>query len=227
MFQDFHSFDPDADSKIPLKRTPIALFARGVLLVGQLLLSRHPMDCWIWLRSMISRRRPLSFLIPWLTFDAIRAIRPKISERWTIFEFGSGHSTLYWAELGAKVVSVENNHAWYELLLRNIRANSRAGIRLIFAGDKFSYVTSIDSCGEKDFDMVLVDGAFRRDCIIAAVRHVKAGGYLIVDNTDWHWFQEQPIEGIPEGWKRCVHPGYAPMMGHRSETTVWVRPESE
>jgi hypothetical protein len=33
-----------------------------------------------------------------------------------------------------------------------------------------------------------------------AIPHLKPGGYFIVKNTDWHWFKEKPLEGIPDKW---------------------------
>ena len=77
MFENKNFFYPSVDSKIPLKRTPFALIVRGFLLITNLLFSKHPADCWIWIRSMLTRRKPFEFPIPWLTFGAIRAISSK------------------------------------------------------------------------------------------------------------------------------------------------------
>jgi len=53
----------------------------------------------------------------------------------------------------------------------------------------------------------------------------KKRGLLIVDNTDRHWFRKNPIAGIPSDWKFEVFQGYAPMIGHRSETMLYRRPD--
>lgn len=225
MFEDAQAFDPARDSKVPLARSPIALMLRAVLLLGSLLFSAHPEDCWTWLRSMIARRRPLTLAIPWLTFDAIRAISPVVGPGCRIFEYGSGHSTLYWRKLAATVVSVENNEDWYNYLIRALGPEPD-GITVILAAHEEDYVTAISRYGSSDlFDIVLVDGAYRRDCIRTAIDHVKPGGLLVVDNTDWHWFRTTPIGEIPGNWTKTVYPGFAPMLGHETETSIWRRPQ--
>lgn len=90
--------------------------------------------------------------------------------------------------------------------------------------DEDPYVNSIRAHPPESFDLVLIDGLYRRACVYAAVPYVKPGGLLVVDNTDFHWTREDPIQGVPDNWQRTVYAGYAPMLGHGSETTVWVRP---
>ena len=67
--------------------------------------------------------------------------------------------------------------------------------------------------------------AVLRESVLAAIGWVAPGGMLVVDNTDWHWFREVPLQGIPRDWEQTAYPGYTPMLGHASETTVWVRPK--
>lgn len=226
-FSDPSSFDPSRDSKMTVRRGPFWLIVRGVAVLASLLCSRHPADAWVWMRSMKARRRPLSMALPWLTFDAIRVIRRQLRDKPRIFEFGSGHSTLYWLEIGASVVSVEDDSGWYVLLRDAINVRGHKDCTLVHAPTISSYVGAISAFAFDSFDLVLVDGAHRRDCVIAAVPYVKPGGLLVVDNTDWHWFLTAPIEGVPKSWTRVRYPGYGPMIGHRSETSVWQRPVRE
>ncbi len=222
-FEDRAKFDPLADSKVPLRRDPLALAARGAALAWSLLTSGHPGDLLLWLRTMLLRGRPLSHPVPWLTFDATRAICAALPLDARVFEFGAGNSTVFWARRTASVFSVEDNAGWMEMLNAKLKALRIANTHLVHATDKPSYVGTIDAWPDEHFDMVIVDGAFRRECAAAAVRHIKPGGLLVVDNTDWHWFRTEPIEGIPPHWERRAYPGYAPMMGHKSETTVFRR----
>lgn len=225
MFEDAKAFDPARDSKVPLARSPLALVLRAGWLLGSLLFSKHPEDCCTWLRSMIARRRPLTFPIPWLTFDAIRAISAAVGPDCRIFEYGSGHSTLYWRKLAATVVTVEHNEDWYNHL-RLALGTGQENITAVLATQEGPYVNAIRNYAPAYFDIVLVDGAYRRDCVSAAIAHVKPGGLLVVDNTDWHWFREVPIAGIPDDWSRTVYAGFAPMLGHKTETSIWRKPKS-
>lgn len=222
-FEDRTRFNPMVDSKVPLRRDPLALAGRALSLAWALLTSGHPGDLPTWLRTMLLRGRPLSYPVPWITFDATRAICAALPRDARVFEFGAGNSTVFWARRAASVCSVEDNAGWVDMLNAKLKALRIANTHLVHATDKASYVGTIDAWPDEHFDMVIVDGAFRRECAAAAVRHVKPGGLLVIDNTDWHWFRTEPIAGIPPQWERTAYPGYAPMMGHKSETTVFRR----
>jgi hypothetical protein len=199
---------------------------RGAAMTAQMLFSRHPGDLMKWLRSMAQRSRRLAFPLPWVTFDATRAIEEHLPVHARVFEFGAGNSTVYWAGRGAQVWSVEGDREWFDLLQHHVNAKGLGSVKLQYAADPAAYTGAISGLGVESFDMVVVDGAFRRDCVLAAISHVKPGGMLVVDNTDWHWFREDPIKGVPDDWRREIFPGFAPMIGHRSETTVYFRPSA-
>ena len=224
MFVDLSAFDPDRDAKVPLKRTPLALAMRFACLTFELLFSRHSGDYFVWLRSMYSRRVPLSYPVPWITFDATRKILKHITTSSTMFEFGAGNSTLYWARRVASICATENHRGWLEMLRSKIETQQIRNVQLLHGDSEASYVETIAQWPHDYFDVVVVDGAYRRDCVRQAIAHVKPGGLLVVDNTDWHWFREQPLGHVPRDWKCTAYPGYAPMMGYKSETTIYVRP---
>lgn len=226
MFEDRDSFNPSRDAKVPLRRTPLSIIVRGALLLGNLTFSRHPFDALVRLRSMAAPKRALSYPVPWLTFGAIRTISARLSTESMVFEYGAGHSTLYWAKLGARVFSVEGNEQWYDILKAFLDAHPDYQIQLFFETEKARYIEAIEKAHVGSFDVVIIDGAHRRACVQAAVSFVKPGGLLVVDNTDWHWLEQRPLGGIPHEWVKSVYNGYAPMLGHRSETTIWQRPAS-
>ena len=222
LFQDHAQFDPGRDGRVPWRKDPLHLMLRMVCMAGIMLFSRHPGDLLMWAKSMVKRRRPLSLPLPWLTFDAIRQINQYLGHGKRIYEYGSGHSTLYWAGLGSEVHSVEDNPGWFELAQQKISSLKNVTVRL--AQNEAAYVGSINEVNG-DFDVVLVDGAYRLACIDAAVPRGRPGGILVVDNTDWHWFDDVDSH-IPAGWRKTVFAGCAPFIGYPSQTTVWVRPDA-
>lgn len=225
MFEDKRAFNPAVNSKVPLKRTPAALALRLACLVCGMLFSRNPQDLAKWTRSMLSRRRPLRYAQPWFTFDATRAIRRRLPSTARVYEFGAGNSTIYWARHATSVCSVESNPQWVQLLTSKLAELALENVQVVAAVDQPGYVESIHSWPHEYFDLIVVDGDFRRECVLASIGHLKPGGMLVVDNTDWHWFRSEPLAGIPPAWLRLAYPGYAPLIGHKSETTLFVRPE--
>ena len=47
-----------------------------------------------------------------------------------------------------------------------------------------SYATFIDSFPDHSFDLIVIDGRARAACIQHAIRKVKKGGYLLIDNSE-------------------------------------------
>lgn len=221
LFQDPSRFDPSRDGQVPWRRDPISLSLRLLYMMVQMGVSRHPGDLIVWLRSMRHRRDPLSMALPWLTFDAIRVIDKHLVPGTRLFEYGSGHSTLYWAQRGIRVHSMEDHADWFEIA--RCKLSELPNAKVSFAPDEKGYVRGIDAV-DGDFDVVLVDGAFRMACIDAAVSRVRPGGLLVVDNTDWHWFTK--VDGhFPAEWRKRVFKGCAPFIGYPSQTTIWQKPK--
>jgi hypothetical protein len=217
--RDPDAFDPSKHGLVPFKRDPVSLLLRLVMNLAALLASDHPADAMIWLNSMVRRRKPLSLALPWITFDAVRFLKPRLTSQARIFEYGSGHSTLFWAESGVKeIYSVEDSEKWSRIVGDKLRSCSV--VHLIYKNDKQGYIHSIDMV-PGEFDIILVDGSYRRECAEAAIGRLREGGLLVVDNTDWHWYSDFDRH-VPSHWPRRDFPGFVPFLGYRSQTTAWI-----
>jgi predicted O-methyltransferase YrrM len=153
---------------------------------------------------------------PWLTFSAIRYLQGLISGR-RVFEFGSGMSTLWFAERCREVVSVESNPTWYEATSRKMQGLHN--VRLIFATSREDYIAAIERAGGL-FDLILVDGLYREQCIDLARTYLSPKGVLVVDNTD-------TIPGLSDQIKQRygnsdirTFRGWVPGNLHPNETTI-------
>src|SRR3954463_2256551 len=54
--------------------------------------------------------------IPWYTYPAIEYLKQLDFSTKNVFEFGAGQSTLFWAGRARRVVSVEDDAAWYQTI---------------------------------------------------------------------------------------------------------------
>jgi len=52
-------------------------------------------------------------ILPWISYDAIRAIQSHLRPTSRVLEFGSGMSTIWYALHAGTVYSVEDNEAWF------------------------------------------------------------------------------------------------------------------
>ena len=114
--------------------------------------------------------------IPWYTYPMIEYLESLDLSDLTIFEYGCGNSSLWWAKHAKKVVSVEDNREWYNKISSTLPGNAS----VILAEDRAAYVNTIDS----SFDLIIVDGSVRYQCCLKAVDHLSPGGAIILDNAD-------------------------------------------
>lgn len=118
--------------------------------------------------------------LPWFTFPAIEYLNQLDLATSSIFEYGCGNGSLYWAERAELVWSTESDADW----MKKITAVAPSNLNIIFAEDRTTYANSIRLAGKK-FDIIVVDGDFRLSCAQEAVSYLNPGGMIILDNADW------------------------------------------
>lgn len=155
--------------------------------------------------------------LPHIPFAAARFIEAGLlTLESRVFEWGSGGSTVWWAKRSGFFVSVENHPVWYAKVKAALKEHGvedkcehllRPKGRNGFA----SYVSAIDPY--ESFDIVFVDGRERAACLKRAVKKVKSGGYVVLDNPDTH----PPPRGLFKGWELYQFYGYGmePVSGSR------------
>lgn len=144
--------------------------------------------------------------MPWYTRPCLEVIDTWDFHGKNVFEYGVGYSSVWYKSRGALVMGVDVNERWFRFFVENV------GIGAMCKTDEESYCGAIDSCFT-DFDIVIIDGSFRDDCTEYALKHIKPGGNLILEN----WLQpeveefwpktEALIKGMPiEIYKEPDHP---------------------
>lgn len=119
--------------------------------------------------------------IPWYTYPAIEYIKQMDFSDKSVFEFGSGNSTIFWAKRCKKAVSIEDNKDWYEKVTPSLPSN----VEYKLVPEKADYVKSISKFAE-GFDIIIIDGNHRFDCTVEALKKLNSDGIIILDNSDWH-----------------------------------------
>lgn len=171
-----------------------------------------------WKRSF-DERRPLDGQgnpIPWYTYPAIEYLRNLQLNDCRVFEYGSGNSSLFWAERVKQVVAVENNPAWAD----EVRARNVSNLMVITAVDKDEYVNTPLRVGGR-FDIVIIDGRHRTDCAAVAADLVDDQGLIIFDNADW--YPKACILIRSKGWLQIDFSGLGPINPHAWTTSLFVR----
>ncbi|MDX1966448.1 MAG: class I SAM-dependent methyltransferase [Planctomycetaceae bacterium] len=200
-----------------------------------------------WLQTVWSSDSPLQRRHPWVTYPALSWLDQNVTPDMRVFEFGSGGSTLYFAERAAEVFSVEHDPEWHAAVCAALAADDLRNCRLqlieatsaqpgkpdLYAaerkpviGRRFeAYARAIDAHPDASFDLVIVDGWARLACIQHALPKIKPGGHLLLDNSEWPEFQS-----AHEHLRACTSQRFAglgPFGAQPWETTVWRMDQSQ
>ncbi len=122
--------------------------------------------------------------LPWISYDAIRFLESFLNHDKTVLEYGSGMSTIWYANHVGQVFSVEDSEPWYRKALQLLKATRQENIL-------YEFRTGVDYCAfmkdsGKRFDLIMIDGSDRAACAASALGLVKDGGIIYLDNSDKH-----------------------------------------
>lgn len=196
----------------------------------------------MWLRSLfaIYDSAQLQALdLPWWTFGAIDALKQLIAERGSlrVFEYGAGASTVWLARRGCKISSVEHDAQWYATFIDAVRQFAHVEVRLIEpgpAGDDvqyrserpgwqdYSFKTYVKSIDDLDgqFDLIVIDGRARTQCLQEAKRRLAPNGVIVFDNAGRKRYRsalEDPA------FKMVMHRGLAVSLPYPDATALIYR----
>lgn len=149
-------------------------------------------------------------IIPWIPLTAKIWLDKTLKPDMTLFEYGSGLSTLYFSSKVKNIVSIEHNRKWYNIFEKELKKNQITNCEYYlkepesfgtlnitknkaeyisntkeYRGFHFKeYVETIDIYPDHYFDIVFIDGRARIDCIKHSINKIKSGGFLILDNSE-------------------------------------------
>lgn len=112
-----------------------------------------------------------------------------------VFEWGSGISTIWYAQRVKTLVSIEHHEGWFFKVTDWLEEKNLANVDLHYlppdeAGEFQKYTQSILQYADNFFDLVAIDGRNRVECARQAASKVKIGGYLILDDSHRPRYQE-------------------------------------
>ena len=117
-------------------------------------------------------------VLPWYTYPAIEYLASLDFTESMVLEFGAGSSSVWWAGRSKSVLAVEHNKEWAETLQEKID-----NLHIVFASTQSEYLNA--GAGNR-FDVVIIDGMWRQECVNLTRTLLNENGIVILDNADWH-----------------------------------------
>lgn len=118
--------------------------------------------------------------LPWITYKAQNKLDSLVNERLSVFEWGCGGSSVYFANRVKKIITIEHNREWLNKVTNQVNHNNWEGYcyppeklkdeysstDAKFTGYSFkNYVKAIDIYRDNIFDIIMIDGRARTQCI--------------------------------------------------------------
>jgi len=118
--------------------------------------------------------------IPWLTYSFVDFLVPRLNNTVSIFEYGSGNSTLFFSKHVKRIVTLEHDRIWAEKLRKSLPGNCQL---IISSKQKEDYINNIEKTKEC-FNLIIIDGLFRNECAINAPKYLNSSGVIIFDDSN-------------------------------------------
>lgn len=156
--------------------------------------------------------------IPWITYPAISFLEQRVASEATVFEYGCGNSTLWWAKRVRSVISYEHDKRWYDRMKRLVPPNVELRyIELEYDGEYARAASQYKGA----FDVIVIDGRDRVNCAKNALGALNAHGVIVWDNSDRVEYEEGYKYLYSHGFKKLGFVGMAPIVSYTSETALF------
>lgn len=195
-------------------------------------LARHvagkPSEIPTWVKDRFTPGSPLDRGVPWTSWEVIYRLRELTGKGKRVFEWGGGGSTRFFLGLECEVVTAERDAQWRGELAKHLSVNEIGGRWQLIAApqttgddDPTDYLGLLDANGM--FDVVLVDDIHRVRCAQHAMKFIRPGGFIVVDDAQRTDYTKVPT--LLSGWKHEVCQGVGPCRLGITRTDLYFRPE--
>ncbi|PSL12343.1 FkbM family methyltransferase [Marinobacterium halophilum] len=176
-----------------------------------------------WLKSILSRESVTADgVVPWVTYPFIHFFNERVKAEFSVFEYGSGNSTIWLSQKVKKVVSVEHDENWFKKIKTMLPSNvDYIHHPLVYGGDYGREVLKPQYANA--FDIAFVDGRDRVNCLRNVVPSLKDGGVVILDNAERSAYDEGSNFLLSQGFKRIDFTGMGPINIVAWSTAVFYR----
>jgi hypothetical protein len=158
--------------------------------------------------------------IPWLTYPAIAFLSERVHRDWRVLEFGAGMGTQWWAKRVGFHVALEHDPVWAERIAKTSSA------KVLQTSDLSAKRYLAPAIGYGLFDVVIVDGLFRNECLNAACELVSERGVILLDDAQRADYKPAIDSVLARGFRCLPFHGPQPVSKHAGCTATFYRSEN-
>jgi hypothetical protein len=158
--------------------------------------------------------------VPWMNYGVVCFLEERLTKNMSLFEYGSGYSTLFYSRFVGEVISAETDSAWYD------RMNKLTGdnVKLVYVDfeQDGAYCSYIAGTGKK-YDVIVIDGKDRNRCAQNCVGSLSERGVVIFDDTGSPSYAEGVKFLMDQGFRRLDFEGLKSGGSGRDRTSIFYR----
>ncbi|SEQ84810.1 class I SAM-dependent methyltransferase [Pedobacter rhizosphaerae] len=161
--------------------------------------------------------------LPWVTYSFIDFIRERINKEQDIFEYGSGSSTIFYAERAKSVTSVEHDKGWFD----RVKNTSPGNAEMIFCQlEKDGEYAQKAKLLNRKFDIIIVDGRDRVNCCKHSIDALSSHGVLVLDDSEREVYEPARAFLKQNGFKELSFSGISPGLFYEKATSVFYKADN-
>jgi SAM-dependent methyltransferase len=172
---------------------------------------------------------PVTLGLPWFSYGAIRFLDQYLTPDMRVLEFGSGGSTIYFANRVGYVCSVESDVEWASTVTRAVAERDVVNVEVVVhpadvsSPEAFSASPFARAASSAHFDVVVIDSydyeshRLRPVLVARYMNSIEPGGILVLDD---YWRYEVACPALP-GWSRTVFTGPGPARRALTSTAIF------
>lgn len=162
--------------------------------------------------------------IPWMNYSFIDFLEPRLNKEMKVFEYGSGYSTLYLSGRVGSVTSIEYDQQWYEKMKKDLEDKSNC--QVAYYPDPDSYKVAIKDFEEEQYDIIIVDGRDREECVKHIIPYLSSRGVVLLDDSWKEKFRKVFAFFEEEGFRELSFTGLKAGGMIVEKTTVFYRDDN-
>lgn len=156
--------------------------------------------------------------LPWYTYPCIDFLEKRLNPKWSVFEYGSGYSTLWWATKVNKVVSVESDKNWYNA----VSLKKLDNMQIYLQTESYDYINTVSK--GSPYDIICIDGVYRNECVKKAINNLTQDGVIVFDNSDRTNDYKEGLQYLRNnGFKELEFIGLGTINDYEWQTSIFYR----
>ncbi len=176
-----------------------------------------PQVGWVESRASRQARDAQGRPVPWFTYPAIEFLRERVRPQWRVLEFGAGGGTSWWCAHAGEILAVEHHAGW----ARSVAAACRAEVITADEASADAYANA--ARGRGPFDVVVVDGLYRPQCLALAPSLATGEGVIVLDDAQRGEYAPTISALLAQGWRSLPMHGPQPVSKHPGCTLFLYR----